>query len=152
MALGCSTYSLTRQFNRYDFSKAGKRLLAALEIICYLIVFRYACTEMDVNYSYPVVFVMWVAVILSFSDINPCHEFFDKPIFSWMGKVSLMIYLNQFYAIRLVQELLSDASFPVKAVACTVVTFIGAFACDKIVGWFYKNKPFSRLIFNSRGE
>ena len=152
MALGCCTYSLTRQFNRYDFSKAGRRILGILEVLCYVLVFKYACTEMDVNYSYPVVFVMWVAVILSFSEINPCNEFFDKPIFSWLGRISLTIYLNQFYAIRLVQELLDDASFPVKAVACTVVTFLGAFICDKTIGWLKKNKPFSRLIFNSRGE
>ena len=152
MALGCSTYSLTRQISRYDFTKAGKRILGLLEIICYVIVFRYACTEMDVKYSFPVIFVMWVAVILSFSDINPCQEIFDKPIFSWMGKVSLMIYLNQFYAIRLVQELFAAASFPVKVVLCSLITFTGAFVCEKVVGWFQKNKPISRLIINSRGE
>ena len=152
MALGCSTYSLTRQFNRYKITKAGKRILGLLEIICYVVVFRYACTEMDVKYSFPVIFVMWVAVILSFSDINPCHEIFDKPIFSWFGKVSLLIYLNQFYAIRLVQELLADASFPVKVIMCSLVTFAGAMVCDFIVGWFIKNKPFSRLIIESKGD
>ncbi|MBQ7148117.1 MAG: acyltransferase [Pseudobutyrivibrio sp.] len=150
MALGCSTYSLTRQYNRYSFSKAGKIILAVLEAVCYLIVFKYACTEMDVKYSFPVIFVMWVAVILSFSDINPCHEVFDKPIFSWLGKVSLLIYLNQFYAIRLVQELLEDSSFPVKAVMCTLITFVGAFFCDIVVGWFIKNRPFSKLIFENK--
>ncbi|MDC7278971.1 acyltransferase family protein [Butyrivibrio fibrisolvens] len=149
MALGCSTYSLTRQISRYNFTKAGKIILGFLEIFCYLIVFRYACTEMDVKYSFPVIFVLWVAVILSFSNINPCEKFFDKPVFYWMGRVSLMIYLNQFYAIRLVQELCEESSFAVKTFLCSIVTFAGAFVCDKVVGWFIKNKPISRLIINS---
>ena len=152
MALGCSTFSLTRQISRYEFTRFGKKLLGFLEILCYVIVFRYACTEVDVKYSFPVIFVMWIAVILSFSGINPCHGFFDKPVFYWLGRVSLMIYLNQFYAIRLVQELFEDASFPVKALLCSLVTFAGAFVCDNVVGWFQKNKPISRLIINSRGE
>lgn len=152
MALGCSTYSLTRQFSRYNFSKKGKVLLGILEVVCYLLAFKYACTEMDVNYSYPIIFVLWIGVTLSFSDINPCHDVFDKPIFYWMGKVSLLIYLNQFYAIRLVQELMPDFSFGVKALLCSLITFIGAFACDKVVGWFYKNKPLSKFVFEDRGE
>ena len=152
MALGCSTYSLTRQFNRYKITKAGKRILGLLEIICYVVVFRYACTEMDVKYSFPVIFVMWVAVILSFSDINPCHQFFDKPIFSWMGRVSLLIYLNQFYAIRLVQELLPNIGFPLKALLCSLVTFAGAFLCDRVVGWFINKKPLSMFVTEGKGE
>lgn len=147
MALGCCTYSLTRQFNRYNFSKTGKRILAVIEIVCYIIVFNYACTEMDVKYSFPVIFVMWIAVILSFSDINPCHVVFDKPIFGWLGRISLLIYLNQFYAIRLVQELMEDSSFFVKVLMCTLITFVGAYICDKVVGWFRSNKPFHRLLF-----
>ena len=146
MALGCSTYSLTRRINTYSFTKTGKIILAILEAACYALVFLYACTEMDTKYSFPVIFVMWVALILSFSDINPCHELFDKPIFSWLGRISLLIYLNQFYAIRLVQELCPDYSFSMKVLFSTVITFIGAFICDKVVGWFKRNKPISRLI------
>ena len=150
MALGCCTYSLTRRINTYQFTKFGKGVLAAIEAICYLVVFNYACTEMDTKYSFPVIFVMWIALILSFSDINPCHKVFDNPIFLYLGKISLLIYLNQFYAIRLVQEIAEDESFALKAFYCTVLTFIGAFICDKVVGWFLKNKPFGKLIL--KGE
>lgn len=146
MALGCCTYSLSRQYSKYHFSKTGKRILAVVEAVCYIIVFRYACTEMDVKYSFPVIFVMWVAVILTFSEINPCHRVFDRPIFTWLGRVSLLIYLNQFYAIRLVQELLEGRSFAVKVIMCTLFTFIGAFACDRVVGWFKKYKPIRKML------
>ncbi|SDB31296.1 Peptidoglycan/LPS O-acetylase OafA/YrhL, contains acyltransferase and SGNH-hydrolase domains [Pseudobutyrivibrio sp. YE44] len=152
MALGCCTYSLTRQFNKYKFTNAGKKILGIVELICYLIAFNFACTEMDVNYGYPVIFVLWIAVTLSFLDVNPWGEFFNKPIFYQLGKASLMIYLNQFYAIRLVQELLPDVSFEMKALLCTLVTFAGALACYYVVGWFNKHKPFSRLIIEKKGE
>ncbi len=147
MALGCSAYSLSRQIKKYDFSKAGRIFLGVIEACCYIMVFIYACTPMDPKYSYPILFLLWIGVILSFSDINPAAGIFDKPIFTWLGGISLTIYLNQFYSIRLVQELMPKGSFPVKVIMCTLVTFIGAFVCEKVVGWFKKNKPISRLIF-----
>ena len=152
MALGCSSYSLTRQINKYNFTKAGKIILGIIEVACYVIVFTYACTKMDVNYSFPVIFIMWIGVILTFSDINPLHQLFDKPIFGWFGKMSLLVYLNQFYSIRLVQSLLPDLSFLAKAALCTLITFIGAFLCDVTITWFNKNKPFSKLMLQGKGE
>ena len=153
MALGCTTYSLTRRINQYQFTKAGKRLLAFVEVICYILVFIYSCTEMDVKYSFPVIFVMWIAVILTFSNINPVHEVFDNPIFGKLGKASLLIYLNQFYSIRLVQELLPKETFVVKVIACVAITFVGALMCNVIVN-AVKDKHLVRkfIVKNPEGE
>ena len=149
MALGCCTYSLTRQFNKYNFTKLGKTLLALLEALCYFIVFRYACTEVDVKYSFPVIFVMWIGLILTFSEINPCHQVFDKPIFSWFGKASLLIYLNQFYAIRIVQEVFAKVSLTEKIVLCTVFTFIGAFICGVLIDGIKNKHLINKLIIKN---
>ena len=150
MALGCSTYSLTRQLNKYRYSKAGHVIMGLIELGCYLIVFIFACTEMDAKYSFPVVFIMWIAVTLSFSDINPMEKIFDRPINMWLGKISLLIYLNQFYAIRLVQQLGESLPFYAKALLCTLLTFFGAFLCEIVVNWYNKRKPIGKLIF--KGE
>ena len=131
MALGCTTFSITRRISRYEFSKSGKVILGILEVVCYFIVFRYACTEMDVKYSFPVIFVLWIAVILTFSDINPLRKVFDNEVCMWLGRVSLLIYLNQFYGIRLMQEYLAKECFVVKVIACTAITFAGAFLSGK---------------------
>ncbi len=152
MALGCCTCSLTRQFSKYKFTKTGKVLLALLELGCYITAFYFACTKMDVDYSYPVIFVLWLGVILSFLDVNPWGDFFDKPIFYGLGRASLMIYLNQFYAIRLVQDLFQEYSFAMKAFLCTLITFIGALCCYFTVGWFNKHKPLRKLILEEKGE
>ncbi|WP_406544553.1 acyltransferase [Pseudobutyrivibrio sp.] len=149
MALGCCTYSLTRQFNKYNFTKFGKFILGLLEVLCYLIVFRYACTEVDAKYSFPVIFVMWIGLILTFSDINPCHEIFDKPIFAKFGKISLLIYLNQFYAIRFVQEVFSGISLTGKVVLCTVITIIGAQVCGFVIDGIKKLHLINKLIIRN---
>ena len=152
MALGCSAYSFTRQLNKINFTMAGKRILAVLELACYLLVLRYAVTGVDPKYSFVTLFIMCVGLILTFSDVNPCHRIFDKPVFGWCGKMSLLIYLNQFYSIRLIQSLLPAASFPVKVVLCTLTTFVGALVCDKVVAFFIKTKPFTKLMIEGEGE
>ena len=140
MALGCSTFSLSNHIVKHNFTKRGKTALAIVEILCYLAAFNFACTRVDVAYSYPIIFILWLGVTLSLSGINPGDKIFDRPVFYKLGKASLVIYLNQFYAIRLVQELMADYSFEIKATASTLITFAGAFVCYEIVGWFNKRK------------
>ncbi len=152
MALGCSAYSLTRALNKIDFTTAGKKILAVAEFLCYALVFAYAVTGIDPKYSFVTLFIMMVGLILTFSEVNPAHEIFDHPVFDWCGKMSLLIYLNQFYSIRLVQSLLPGMNFPSKVVLCTLVTFIGALVCDKFVGWLNKNKPLKKLMIQGKGE
>jgi len=149
MALGCSAYSLTRQLNKIEFTKAGKTILAIVELVCYLLVFGYAVTGVDPKYSFPTLFIMMIGLILTFSNVNPCHQIFDKPVFGWCGKMSLLIYLNQFYSIRLVQSLLPNISFPAKVLGCTVVTLIGAYVCDVVVSFFNKKKPLTTLMIKN---
>ena len=149
MALGCSAYSLTRQLNKLEFTKAGKVILALVELICYVLVFSYAVTGVDPKYSFPTLFIMMIGLILTFSNVNPCHQIFDKPVFSWCGKMSLLIYLNQFYSIRLVQSLLPNISFPAKVLGCTAVTLIGAYVCDVVVTFFNKKKPLTTLMIKN---
>ncbi len=149
MALGCSAYSLTRQLNKIEFTKAGKTILAIVELVCYLLVFGYAVTGVDPKYSFPTLFIMMIGLILTFSNVNPCHQVFDKPVFGWCGKMSLLIYLNQFYSIRLVQSLLPNISFPAKVLGCTAVTLIGAYVCDVVVTFFNKKKPLTTLMIKN---
>ena len=152
MALGCSTYSLTRQLNKIHFTEAGKRILAFIELACYVWVLLYAVKDYEPKYAFMSLFAMAIGLILTFSNVNPAHKLFDKPVFSWCGKMSLLIYLNQFYSIRLVQLLLPQFSFPLKALGCVILTFIGALVCDAVVGYFNKTKPFTRLMIKGEGE
>lgn len=133
MALGCSAYSLTRFVNKEKITKSGKRFLGVVEIAGYVLIFVFSCVKKAYAYEFPILFIMWGLVILTFSDVNPVHEIFDKPIFSYLGKMSLLIYLNQFYVIRLVQELLPNVSLGLKVLLCVIFTFVGAFVCDVTV-------------------
>lgn len=150
MALGCSAYSMTRRLNKVHFTTAGKWAMGIAEVAGYLTVLRFACSAEDPKYSFPTLFIMCCTLIITFSDINPGHFIFDHPVFSWLGKLSLLIYLNQFYCIRLVQSLLPDLSFYGKVLVCTILTFIGAFICDGVVLFFNKKRPFSKLFI--KGE
>ena len=133
MALGCAAYSFTRLLNKVEFSQNGKRFLAGCEIIGYFAIFVYTCTKLPTEYDFLVLFILTVLVVLTFSDINPCHQIFDKPIFSKLGTMSLLIYLNQFYSIRLVEGLMDEADFAFKLIACVLITAIGSILCYFVV-------------------
>ncbi len=146
MELGCSAYSLTRELNRHSFTRAGHVALGLVELACYIVAFGYSCSGEESKYQFLILFVMCLGVILTFSNVNPGHKIFDHQIFTWLGKMSLLIYLNQFAVIRTVQELLPDAGFVVRAVLCVAGTFALSFVCDWIVGFFLKKKYLSRLF------
>jgi len=133
MALGISAYSMTRLINKQKYTQAGKTFFAIVEAIGYIFVFVFSCTSGSCHYEMPVIFVMTVLIMITFSDINPCHEIFDHSVFGYMGKLSLLIYLNQFYAIRLVEMLLVRSSLIVKFMACIAITLIGSLICDFVV-------------------
>lgn len=151
MALGCSAYSLTRRINKTCFSETGKRIIAITELLGYILVALYACSGLDYKYEFPILFLLWGLVILTFSDINPKHEIFDKAIFAKLGKASLLIYLNQFYAIRLVQSLGADLGIVGKAIACILLTFFGSWICDMVVSSYQKKRPIHKLMIKNEG-
>ncbi len=146
MALGCSAYSMTRRINQKHFSKIGKKILALVELVVYLMAFGYACNSADGEYQFPTLFLMCIGLILTFSEVNPCHQVFDKPIFTWLGKYSLLIYLNQFSVIRVVEYCFEDSSFIVKAILCTAGTFAISYICDVVVAFLLKKKYLHKLM------
>ncbi len=147
MALGCSAYSLTRRLNQEKFARSGRITLMVLEVVGYLLALVYACTPCSGRYAFPVLFILWGSMILTFSDVNPGGEFFEKPVFDWMGKMSLLIYLNQFYCIRLVQELLPDLSFAGKLFACVILTFLASMLSGYLVDCYLRHRPIHRLLY-----
>lgn len=149
MALGCSAFSLTRRINKIEFTKAGKVILGILEFIGYLLVVLYSLggyEKYNSHYEFIALFILMGCLILTFSDINPGEKFFSGRIFDWFGKMSLLIYLNQFYVIRLVQEFCTDMSFALKTVLCLVFTLLGSVICNGLVGYFVDKQPIKKLM------
>ena len=77
--------------------------------------------------------MLWVAISLSFSKVNERADIFARPVFFRLGAFSLMIFLNQFYVIRLVEYLLPQLTFAWKVVVCTAFTMLGGLLCENIV-------------------
>ena len=152
MALGCSAYSLTRRINHEKFNTSGKAVCAIIEAAGYIIIIIYSCTKYAGRYEFPILFLMWGVMTLTFSDVNPLHKIFDKPIFPYLGKLSLLIYLNQFYVIRLVQELFSEGTFVQKTLLASIGTIIASLVCDFIINLYQKYRPIHTLMYGKNGD
>lgn len=151
MALGCSAYSLTRRLNKIDFSAAGRKILGLAEACCYIVTAIYACGTFDTHYEFAVLFLLMAGMILTFSNVNPAERIFSGPAFEWMGKMSLLVYLNQFFAIRLVQEVGASLSLGLKFVFCIGLTFICSIVCNYLVAFLLK-KQYLKNLFLKKEE
>ena len=141
MSLGCCAFSIVRALNRIHWSKNGKRFFGIFEIAGYLFMLLYVNTKYYGPYQFPMFFFLWMLVVLSFSNINPCASVFNHPFFYYLGRVSLLIYLNQFYCIRIVQNLLPHCSFLTKLLAIIILVFSCSLICDKLISLLMKKRP-----------
>lgn len=141
MALGCCAFSLVRWMNQRNWTKKGQRFLTFTEIFGYLFVLFYTCTRYNGQYEFLMLFVIFGLLILSFSDIALGEKYFNRPIVYALGRLSLVIYLNQFYCIRIVEYMLPDASFFIQCTLCIVLTFIASLVADTIITWLNVHKP-----------
>lgn len=141
MALGCLAFSLVRWMNDRKWTVRGKKFLTFVEIFGYLFVLFYTCTRYNGQYEFLMLFVIFGLVILSFSDIAPGVKYFNKPWAYKLGKLSLVIYLNQFYCIRLVEYAIPDAAFYLQCIACIALTFLASILADTIITWLTIHKP-----------
>ena len=151
MALGCSAFSLTRRFRQIRFTKLGKFLLGLGELLGYLTVFIYSNLEYEGRYEFPVLLLMFVLIIISFSEVNPGKRLFENRLVTLLGRYSLMIYLNQFYCIRLVQQQMAGYPYREQAAVCVLLTFTASFLCLHLVGALQIWRPWKILFEAPKG-
>ena len=107
ISLGCVSYQFASKLSEYDYTEHGKLFLAAVEIASYLLAIYGMHTQFLFRTDITVVFSMFIAVTISFSQKSKTAELFKRQ-HNWLGKLSLCIYLSDAPARYLISLLMPD--------------------------------------------
>lgn len=79
-------------------------MLTVFELSCYTCVAVMSCLVKRCKWDFVAVVLLAAAIIISFSGLSYSKELFSSPIFSYMGKFSLSLYLNHVLWIKVLRE------------------------------------------------
>lgn len=129
MSFGIFLYEIVQYLKKCNFSnKSYKIVLTVLEIVLYSVCILLTMIESNAVEAYFLLFVFF-ALIISFSRIGYSSQVFDRPLFYFMGKVSLPIYLSHQMVIVFFQNTPFINGLSKKAIVLLVLicVFISAF-------------------------
>lgn len=93
IGIGVCLYPLVQRMKTVNFSKVSRILLTVVEWGCYIAVLEYMRLEKATRNDYFFLAVYIVAILISFSQQGIDAGWFQKPFFSFLGKVSFPLYL-----------------------------------------------------------
>lgn len=97
LCLGIACFEVCSAMQRHNFTKFQKFLLSAAEFLGYAFATFYICSFMPYCYECYVLIVLCISVTISFSQqgLLGKNKLFQHPIFSFLGGITLPIYLIQ---------------------------------------------------------
>lgn len=107
ISLGCISYQFASKLSEYDYTECGELVLAIVEIGSYFLAIYGMRTQSLFRADITVVFFIFIAVTISFSQKSKTAELFKRQ-HNWLGKLSLCIYLSDAPARYLISLLMPD--------------------------------------------
>ena len=96
VSLGCLCFELCQILEKYEFKLFGKIFLTVVEIFAYALVLRSMLSRSDLGkYGFSLLIVIGICIILSFSG-KTLSTHISGSVYTWLGKYSMIIYLNHF--------------------------------------------------------
>ncbi|MDO5476982.1 MAG: acyltransferase family protein [Eubacteriales bacterium] len=97
ISIGASSYELSRWMNGKVYRTWHRVLLSVTAIVCLAASAAYMCSALDARYALAVFVLLFVSVTILFSGegILAKAGYFDRPVFYWLGTVSLPMYVSQ---------------------------------------------------------
>lgn len=130
ICLGAFAFEVSRFIGRYVFSKFQRFILSCIEYGCYLAVLIFTCSQVGVKYEPYALYMLAVAVCLSFSGVTYGQNLFQNRVCLILGKMSLPVYLSQ-NAVRLAVEHYCKDTLPVSIQF--LIILVGVFSLSVII-------------------
>lgn len=121
--LGIFAFRIAQMLGREQWSRKERFCLSALEWGGYAIAVLFSLFAVPVRYEMIPLFALFVSVTLTFSHIAYQEHIWNRKGIYFLGKCSMVFYLNQLFAIHLVQHYASGLSL---AMQSTIVVFATA--------------------------
>ncbi len=93
LSIGICLYPMVNRLKNIRFTKLGRILLTVVEWACYIAVLEYMRVEKASRKDYFYIAVYAVAILLSFCQKGIDTNWFQKPVFFFLGKISFPLFL-----------------------------------------------------------
>lgn len=114
LCLGVFSFEVVRYLRKLNLTKKGQMILTVIEVSAYFIALLYSVSQLSKRYQAYILFILLVAVALSFSEVTYGNHLFNNRIVYFLGKLSLPIYLCQDIARAFVKYMMVDFSNIIK--------------------------------------
>ena len=121
--LGLFLYEISKILRYKIISKKQRILLTIAEFTLYIFSFLIIMLTVPKSYEILIIFVLSFALPLTFSNITYSQEIFKYSIFSFLGKITLPIYLVQLSSIWIIQKYVLNESYIIQMLCALFLTF-----------------------------
>lgn len=152
IAFGVVCYEICSWISTYDFTKLSKLLFTVAEYGSLLAIILYSNTKSCWDMDSPSVLLMGGAVVIAAGNLSLLSGFWNRfCLTAWMGRFSLMLYLNHIYWVWIFAILGLDMEYSKMFWLYMGAAVISALLCwkftDLIIFWYQKNKPALKSMF-----
>lgn len=133
LILGGSIYYLSQNLQKIEFTCFARRLMTVLEVGLFglAVLFTTFSSLSKTFYDIVFIFLIFLSLIITFSGISATSKL-KKPLFAFLGKISLPVYCFHFTVIEIVKVLMKGMDLWIRMVAVGIGSFI--VAC--LMQWF----------------
>lgn len=129
ISMGTGCFELARFLKDKKYSDAQRVILSLVSALCYLSAFVFACFNVDRSFGGQVLYLLCIAVTISFSEIGIVgyKGWLQKPLFGFLGAISLPFFLSQNIFRKIVPVLCREMDPKYQFMVILAVLF--AFSC-----------------------
>lgn len=150
LSLGCVCYVVCEKIKEINFTMFSRILITLTQVILYVIVFRCIHDLPCKQFDFVLVPMIAICVTLSFSCQGVAAPLFQGKIFTWLGKMSMIFYLNNMWIKDTIAWLLPESLGYYKlltiCIGCVfVISVLSYFFIENLMRFLTQN----RLRFRS---
>ena len=146
IAFGCAAFALCERLKERDFTKFGKLVLSLLELFGYAATFVYAFSRKSETFYFYLVFFLTVSIAVSFSGQTLTSHLRNNKLISFLGKLSLPVYLNQYYVYLMVERYTKHLNGNVRLLLFAGISLVMPTICLVLVDFLRKKINISKLL------
>ncbi len=124
LCAGVFVFEVCRYIKNLNFKKFDKLFLSVVEVVCWLAVFAFTFVIIDDAYAGHFLILLCIALCLSFSGVTYGAGCFNNKISSFLGSLSLPMYLLHPVAQKIVEVYFIEYSEVERITIFVVLTFV----------------------------
>lgn len=135
LCLGCFIYAMVErvQISGISLKRTGKILLWLVEVGLIGLLLAIMQLEGKNSFDYIAIILILFICFIMFSGLTGIQNILPPKFCSFLGKCSLLLYLNHRYVTRFLNLVLPDITWEKAIVLYIVITIIMAFVCEIVV-------------------